>query len=146
MYQRQLYVYVSLNKEKSLFSYRVMTIFHSTIKRCQICRFYSRKSLIINEKLNSRLKYYQEECSPTPYSIDHFVRLSQERSHLYNLVRSEIPIRISRVITQLPQYFPPELYEQRTAQFIQDYFEMSFKEIEALPLSINFTNLRLNEA
>ena len=113
-----------------------MTIFYSTIKRCQICRFYSRKSLIINEKLNLRLKYYQEECSPTPYSIDHFVKLSQERSHLYNLVRSEIPIRISRVITQLPQYFPPELYEQRTAQFIQDYFEMSFKEIEALPLSI----------
>ena len=113
-----------------------MTFLCSTMKKCQICRNFSRNSLIINEKLSSRLKYYQEECAPTPYSIAHFVKLSQERTQLYNLVRSEIPIRVSRVITQLPQYFPPELYEQRTAQFIQDYFEMSFKEIEALPLSI----------
>ena len=114
-----------------------MTLLRSTIKKCQICRNYTRKSLIINEKLSSRLKYYQEECSPTPHSIAHFVNLSQQRSLLYNVVRSEFPIRVSRVITQLPQYFPPELYQQRAAQFIQDYFEMSFKEIEALPLSIN---------
>ena len=113
-----------------------MTLLRSTMKKCQICRNYSRKSLIINENLSSRLKYYQEECSPTPHSIAHFVKLSQERTLLYNVVRSEIPIRVSRVITQLPQYFPPELYQQRAAQFIQDYFEMSFKEIEALPLSI----------
>ena len=103
---------------------------------CNTVRHYTRRSTIINEDLLKRLKYYENE-NPTAYSIEQFVNYSQERSTLYNLVRKEIPVRISRVITQLPHYFPSQVYHQRTAQFIQDYFEMTFKEIERLPENID---------
>ena len=96
----------------------------------QNCRKFSLRSRIITDNLAEKLNYYQNEQSPTSFSIQQFVDLSQDRASLYNLVRREIPTRISRVINELPQYFPPAVYDQRTAQFIQDYFEMTFKEIE----------------
>ena len=99
----------------------------------QNCRKFSLRSRIITDNLAEKLNYYQNEQSPTSFSIQQFVDLSQDRASLYNLVRREIPTRISRVINELPQYFPPAVYDQRTAQFIQDYFEMTFKEIETLP-------------
>ena len=52
------------------------------------------------------------------------------------VVRKEIPVRLAHIITQLPHYFHQDVYHQRSAQFVQDYFEMSFKEIESLPQSI----------
>lgn len=105
-------------------------------------RYYTRQSTIINGELLKRMKYYQNE-NPTAYSIEQFVNFSHKRSSLYNLVRKEIPVRISRVITQLPHYFHPQVYHQRTAQFIQDYFEMTFKEIEALPKHIDAIDTKI---
>ena len=100
---------------------------------CQIKRHVSHQSRIITGSLAAKLKYYQEETQPTSYSLQHYLDLTHDRPALYKLVRTEMPSRLSQVINQLPHYFPAQVYQQRAAQFIQDYFEMTFKEMETLP-------------
>ena len=99
-------------------------------------QFSSFSSRIIDSELSHRLKHYESQ-KPTPNTIQHFINLSGDRAALYNLIRGEIPVRLSRIVPSLPQYFSPAVYQQRTSHFLQDYFEMTFKEIEQLPPRID---------
>jgi len=99
-------------------------------------QFSSFSSRIINSELSYKLKHYESQ-EPTPKTIEDFINLSGDRAALYNFIRTEIPVRLSRIIPSLPHYFPSVVYQQRTSHFLQDYFEMTFKEIEALPPNID---------
>lgn len=105
-------------------------------------KFSAFSSRIINSELNYKLQHYESQ-EPKPNTIQHFMNLSDDRAALYNLIRMEIPVRLARIIPSLPHYFPAEVYQQRTAHFLQDYFEMTFKEIETLPSSIETINRKL---
>ena len=93
-------------------------------------------SSIINEDLTKKLEDYSR-FQPTPYTIHDFLEISQNRAKLYNLVRTEIPVRLSKLIINMPEFLPQEVKDQRTGQFVKDYFEMSFKELENFPQSID---------
>jgi len=94
-------------------------------------------SSIINKDLTKRLEYYS--CyAPTPYTIQDYLNISQNRVNLYNIVRTEIPVRLSKLIINMPDYLPTPVKEQRTGQFVKDYFEMSFKELETFPQQIDY--------
>ena len=99
-------------------------------------KFSSFSSRIINTELSYKLKHYESQ-EPTPSSIRQLIELSGDRAALYNMMRREIPVRLTRIIQSLPHYFPSPVYHQRESQFLQDYFQMTFKELEALPTSIN---------
>ena len=105
-------------------------------------KFSAFSSRIINSELNYKLQHYESQ-EPKPNTIQHFMNLSDDRAALYNLIRMEIPVRLARIIPSLPHYFPAEVYQQRTAHFLQDYFEMTFKEIETLPSNIETINRKL---
>ena len=105
-------------------------------------QFSAFSSRIINSELNYKLQHYESQ-EPTPNTIQHFLNLSDDRAALYNLLRIEIPVRLARIIPSLPHYFPAEFYQQRTSHFLQDYFEMTFKEIEALPSNVDTINRKL---
>ena len=112
---------------------------------CLVCNLRRNvsQSRIITGTLQDKLKHYQQETMPTAYSLQHYLDLTNHRPELYNLVRNEMPTRLSQVITQLPHYFPQQVYHQRTAQFIQDYFEMTFKEMETLPQHVDMIDQKI---
>ena len=93
-------------------------------------------SSIINKDLTRKLEEYSL-IKPTACTIQEFLNISQDRAKLYNLVRTEIPVRLSGLIINMPDYLPPEVKDQRTGQFVKDYFEMSFKELESFPKHID---------
>lgn len=93
-------------------------------------------SSIINKDLTRNLENYS--CiQPQAYSIHDFLEISQNRAKLYNIIRTEIPVRLSRLIINMPDYLPTEVKDQRTGQFVKDYFEMSFKELETFPQTVD---------
>jgi len=73
---------------------------------------------------------------PHSYSLQNYLDASTSRPALYNLVRAELPVRLASLIASLPSLLPEEVKEQREGQFIQDYCEISFQEVEKFPLSI----------
>ena len=80
-----------------------------------------------------------EECgsqAPTSFSLQQLLNIAVHRPALYRLLREELPVRLARFISTLPVLLPQEVREQRLGQFLQDYTEMSFKEIEAFPSSV----------
>ena len=89
-------------------------------------------SSIIDADLAKKLEYYSH-IKPKAYTIEDYLNISQDRVQLYNLVRTEIPVRLSKLIINMPAYLPQEVKDQRTGQFVKDYFEMSFKELESFP-------------
>ena len=105
-------------------------------------QFSAFSSRVMNSELNYKLQHYESQ-EPTPNTVQHFMNLSEDRAALYNHLRLEIPVRLARIIPSLPHYFPAEFYQQRTSHFLQDYFEMTFKEIEALPSNIDMINKKL---
>ena len=87
----------------------------------------------------SKLRQRVEECgskAPTSFSLQQLLNIAVHRPALYRLLRDELPIRLARFISSLPVLLPQEVREQRLGQFLQDYTEMSFKEIEAFPTSV----------
>ena len=87
----------------------------------------------------SKLRQRVEECgskAPTSFSLQQLLNIAVHRPALYRLLREELPIRLARFISTLPVLLPQEVRQQRLGQFLQDYTEMSFKEIEAFPSSV----------
>ena len=87
----------------------------------------------------SKLRQRVEECgsqAPTSFSLQQLLNIAVHRPALYRLLREELPVRLARFISTLPVLLPQEVREQRLGQFLQDYTEMSFKEIEAFPSSV----------
>ena len=87
----------------------------------------------------SKLRQRVEECgsqAPTSFSLQQLLNIAVHRPALYRLLREELPVRLARFISTLPVLLPQEVREQRLGQFLQDYTEMSFKEIVAFPSSV----------
>ena len=102
----------------------------------KISRSLSAFSSIIDEKLTEKLKTYLK-ADQKSFTIQDFLDISQNRPELYNQIRTQIPVRLSRLIVKMPEYLPEKVKDQRTGQFLKDYFEMSFKEIEMFPKNID---------
>ena len=110
---------------------------------CSLCKCF--RALYISSASASRvldtskLRQRVEECgskAPTSFSLQQLLNIAVHRPALYRLLREELPIRLARFISTLPVLLPQEVREQRLGQFLQDYTEMSFKEIEAFPSSV----------
>ena len=82
----------------------------SVSKNFQIQRMFSK--IIDNElqrKLEARL-----QTQPKAFTIQDFLDMSRQRSELYQVVRNEIPVRLARIITQLPSLIPGKVRDMRT--------------------------------
>ena len=106
---------------------------------CALCiarRGAHSSKVLATRALRSRL----EECAarpPHPFSLHQLLEASATRTALYHLLRAELPVRLAHLITALPHLLPGRIKEQRTGQFLQDYFEMSFREVEAFPTQVD---------
>ena len=100
---------------------------------CRTITSREKSRVITSPSLVARL----EQCrslAPRPLSLQQYLDTAQDRPALYSLVREQLPLRLAGVIKKLPTYLPEAVQQQRVAQFVQDYFEMSFKEVESFPL------------
>ena len=87
----------------------------------------------------SKLRQRVEHCrsqAPRSFSLQQLLDTADHRPALYCLLRDELPVRLAHLISTLPVLLPKEVREQRLGQFLQDYTEMSFKEVEAFPSSV----------
>jgi len=107
---------------------------------CNSSRTLHSSSLAASRVLDtSKLRQRVEHCgsqAPRPFSLQQLLDLAAHRPSLYCLLREELPVRLAHFISTLPVLLPKEVREQRLGQFLQDYTEMSFKEIEAFPSSV----------
>ena len=106
---------------------------------CALCitrRGAHSSKVLVTRALRSRV----EECAARPpqaFTLHDLLEASATRTSLYHLVRGELPVRLAHLITALPHLLPSQIKEQRTGQFLQDYFEMSFREVEAFPTHVD---------
>ena len=87
----------------------------------------------------SKLRQRVEHCrsqAPRSFSLQQLLDTADHRPALYCLLRDELPVRLAHLISTLPVLLPKEVREQRLGQFLQDYTEMSFKEVESFPSSV----------
>ena len=107
---------------------------------CNSCRTLHSSSVAASRVLDtSKLRQRVEHCgsqAPRSFSLQHLLDLADHRPSLYCLLREELPVRLAHFISTLPVLLPKEVREQRLGQFLQDYTEMSFKEVEAFPSSV----------
>ena len=122
---------------------QMMTLASLNLPRCALCNC-SRtlhcssaapSRVLDTSKLRQRVKRCGSQA-PHSFSLQQLLDMAANRPALYCLLREELPVRLAHFITSLPVLLPREVREQRLGQFLQDYTEMSFKEVEAFPPSV----------
>ena len=73
---------------------------------------------------------------PAALSLQDLLASSSQAPSLYSLVRRELPTRLARLAAALPLALPAPVLSLRLAHFLQDYTEISWREVEAFPLQL----------